>query len=196
MQYGNLIMTAPALAPSERSEAEVFGSAVWLWMNSKSQSDMPLSALSLWLLPALKAKQFLLAYEVHGDLNKPVAYMAWAQLSDEAESRYVNNAASGIRPEDWCSGDRIWITDFFTPYGHAKPFADAITATLPDFCFRSLYHRGAERGLRVLHFRGNHISLEQSKQWWKDRPILARRGPNSKMESIALHRESASKTSV
>ena len=63
MQYGNLIITAPALNASEHSEAEIFGSIVWLWMHSKSQSDMPLYALSLWLLPALKSKQFVLAYE-------------------------------------------------------------------------------------------------------------------------------------
>ncbi len=175
MQYGNLIITAPLVAATELSEAEILGSVVWLWMNSKSQSSMPLSALSSWLVPALHTKQFLLAYEANGIHSKPVAYMAWAQLSQEAESRYVHNAATGIAPLDWNSGDRVWITDFFAPYGHAKIFADAIAATLPDFCFRSLYHRGADRGMRVLHFRGDHVSLEQAKQWWKDRPILARR---------------------
>ncbi len=54
MQHGNLIITAPALNASEHSEAEIFGSAVWLWMNAKSQHDMPLHALSLWLLSATK----------------------------------------------------------------------------------------------------------------------------------------------
>ena len=175
MQYGNLIITAPALNASEHSEAEIFGSIVWLWMHSKSQSDMPLYALSLWLLPALKSKQFVLAYETDGQQTKPVAYMAWAQLSAEAESRYVKNSALGLSPKDWRSGDRFWITDFFTPYGHAKQFSDAIAATLSDFCFRSLYHRGADRGMRVLYFRGDHVPLENAKQWWKDRPILARR---------------------
>ncbi len=46
MQYGNLIITAPLVAATELSEAEILGSVVWLWMNSKSQSSMPLSALS------------------------------------------------------------------------------------------------------------------------------------------------------
>jgi cytolysin-activating lysine-acyltransferase len=173
MKYGNLIINAPYVEASDRSEAEIFGCVVWLWMNSKSQSDMPLSALALWLLPALKSRQFVLAYEVDGQKTQPVAYMAWAALSAEAESRYVDNPALGLSPEDWCSGDRVWITDFFTPYGHAKPFADAIAAVLPDFCFRSLYHRGQDRGMRVLNFRGDRVSLVQSKQWWSERPILA-----------------------
>ena len=175
MQHKNLIIIAPSVTAFECSEAEIFGCVVWLWMNSKSQSDMPLSALALWLLPALRSKQFVLAYETDGQHTKPVGYMAWAQLSAASESRYVNDSASGIRPEDWSSGDRIWITDFFTPYGHAKQFSDAIAATLSDFCFRSLYHRGADRGMRVLYFRGDHVPLEKAKQWWKDRPILARR---------------------
>jgi len=182
MQHGNLIITAPALNAPGYSEAEIFGSVVWLWMNSKSQSDMPLSALSLWLLPALRSKQFVLAYETDGQHTKPVAYMAWAQLSAEAESRYVNNPALGLSPEEWRSGDRFWITDFFTPYGHAKPFSDAIASTLSDFCCRSLYHRGADRGMRVLYFRGDHVPLEQAKKWWKDRPILALKANQLKVE--------------
>jgi cytolysin-activating lysine-acyltransferase len=182
MQYGNLIITAPALNASGHSEAEIFGCVVWLWMNSKSQSDMPLSALSLWLLPALKSKQFVLAYLADEKQAKPVAYMAWAQLSAEAESRYVDNPTLGLSAEDWRSGDRVWITDFFAPYGHAKQFAAAITATLSDFCFRSLYHRGNDRGMRVLYFRGDRVSLTQAKQWWKDRPILARRATQLKDE--------------
>lgn len=173
MQLKNLIITAPSVTTTDRSEAEIFGSVVWLWMNSKSQSDMPLSALAIWLLPALKSKQFVLAYEADGQQTKPVAYMAWAQLSAEAESRYVDNPALGLSPEDWRSGDRAWITDYFAPYGHARQFADAIAATLPDSCFRSLYHRGADRGMRVLHFRGDRVSLAQAKHWWNDRPILA-----------------------
>lgn len=173
MQHKNLIITAPSVTAPDRSEAEIFGCVVWLWMNSKSQSDMPLSALSLWLLPALRSKQFVLAYETDGQHTKPVAYMAWAQLSAETESRYVDNPALGLSAEDWRSGERFWITDFFAPYGHAKQFADAISATLFDFCFRSLYHRGNDRGMRVLYFRGDRVSLTQAKQWWKDRPILA-----------------------
>jgi cytolysin-activating lysine-acyltransferase len=182
MRHKNLIITAPSVTESDCSEAEIFGCVVWLWMNSKSQSDMPLSALSLWLLPALKLKQFVLAYEMDGQHTRPVAYMAWAQLSAETESRYVNNSALSLSPEEWRSGDRFWITDFFTPYGHAKPFADAIATTLSDFCFRSLYHRGADRGMRVLYFRGDHVPLQQAKRWWKDRPILARRATQLKDE--------------
>lgn len=173
MSCTSLILIAPKVMTSEHSEAEVFGSVVWLWMHSKYQSDMPLSALSSWLLPALHFKQYVLAYETDGQHLKPVAYAAWAQLSAEAESRYVNSPTSGLSERDWCTGDRFWITDFFAPYGHAKPFAKAAAANFPDLCFRSLHHRGADRGMRILHFRGDHVSVDQAKHWWRSRPILA-----------------------
>lgn len=184
MKSKKIIIAAPVIDELAQSEAEIFGSVVWLWMNSKSQSDMPLNALALWLLPALQFKQFVLAYETNGLHVKPVAYMAWAQLSAEAESRYVNNAALGLRLNDWQSGERFWITDFCAPYGHASDFAQVLAATLPEFCFRSLYHRGAERGMRVHYFRGKHVPLEQAKQWWSERPILAHKRTELKDEVV------------
>jgi cytolysin-activating lysine-acyltransferase len=183
MQHGNLIMTAPALHASGHSEAEVFGSVVWLWMNAKSQCDMPLHALSLWLLPALKSQQFVLASQRDGDRVTPVAYLAWAKLTAEAESRYVDNPATGLLAQDWQQGDRMWITDFFCPFGHAREFANAVSALLPHSCFRSFYHRGGERGMRILYFRGDQVSRDQAKQWWKDRPILALRANQLKEET-------------
>lgn len=173
MSASELRAIAPWACETTHSEAEIFGSVVWLWMHAKSQADMPLRALSSWLLPALASKQFLLVCEVTEQRIRPVAYMAWAQLNAEAESRYVDNPASGLNQNDWCSGERIWITDFFAPFGHAKELSKLITATYADFCFRALYHRGADRGMRVLYFRGDHMSLEQAKTWWKNKPILS-----------------------
>jgi hemolysin-activating ACP:hemolysin acyltransferase len=114
MQYGNLIMTAPALNASGHSEAEIFGSIVWL---------------------------------------------------------------ASLSPQEWAGGDRMWVIDWMTPFGHSQSFSRAVSASLANSCSKSLYHRGGHRGLRIQLFRGDHVSHEQAEQWWKDRPILARRGP-------------------
>lgn len=177
MHYRNLIITAPAVKGSGQSEAEIFGLCVWLWMHAPRQRDMPLHALSQRLLPPLRLQQFILASEVGvGGRITPVAYVAWAQLTAEAESRYVDNPATGLTPDDWLQGNRMWITDFFCPFGHARDFIRAALSVLPHSCFRALYHRGGERGLRVLNFRGHDVSREQEKNWWQDKPILARKG--------------------
>jgi cytolysin-activating lysine-acyltransferase len=173
MPATSLIITAPALQATQRSEAEIFGSVVWLWLHSKTHQQMPLHLLSGVLLPVLKARQFILASALDGPQERPVAFMAWANLSAEAESRYLHNANVALRPEDWQSGDRMWITDWFTPFGHASEFRQVVGQLLDQSCLRSLYHRGHERGMRVLSFRGNRVSKEQERQWWQERPMLA-----------------------
>lgn len=183
MQHGNLIITAPALKACSQSEAEIFGLCVWLWMHAPRQREMPLHLLSSWLLPPLRSHQFILASEmgVDGRLT-PVAYVAWGQLTAEAESRYVDNPASGLKPDDWSKGDRMWITDFFCPFGHTRNFIRIALDLLPRQCFRALYHRGGDRGFRVLNFRGRDVSREQEITWWRGKPILARKGNQLKEE--------------
>ena len=174
MQVGPLHITAPALEATGRSETEVFGSVVWLWMHTPRYRDIPLHSLSSLVLPPLKAQQFILASaEVAGEI-RPVAYMAWANVSADAESRYMENA-NALTAADWSSGDRMWATDWFTPFGHAAVFSRTVLQILPNICMRSLYHRGSERGLRVMAFRGDNVSTAQSTAWWKARPMMAPR---------------------
>jgi cytolysin-activating lysine-acyltransferase len=176
MQIGNLIITAPALYATGHSEAEIFGSVVWLAMQANNKNRLPLQELSQWLLPALRTQQFILASENIDGQIRPVAYMSWANLTTEVESRYVDNPDKGLSPQEWTGGDRMWVIDWMTPLGHSKVFRRAVGAALTGCCFKSLYHRGGDRGLRVLLFRGDHVSLEQATQWWKERPILALKG--------------------
>jgi cytolysin-activating lysine-acyltransferase len=173
MHSGNLIMTAPALCASELSEAEIFGSIVWLAMQAKNKNKLPLQDLSQWLVPALRTQQFILASEKVDGKRRPMAYMSWANLTAQVESRYVGNPDNGLGPQEWTGGDRMWVIDWMAPFGHSQAFRRAVGALLTGCCFKSLYHKGGHRGLRVLLFRGDHVTLEQARQWWKDRPILA-----------------------
>jgi cytolysin-activating lysine-acyltransferase len=175
MQNGDLVIIAPGLNAPGHSEAEIFGSIVWLAMHAKNKNRLPLQDLSQWLLPALRSQQFILAIESIDGKTRPVAYMSWANLTAEVESRYVDNPDKGLSPQEWTEGDRMWVMDWMTPFGHSQPFSQAVCAALANSCFKSLYHRGGHRGLRVQLFRGDHVSHEQAKQWWKDRHILARR---------------------
>lgn len=36
-------------------------------------------------------------------------------MSEEAERRYLNEAAITLPEEDWCNGDRLWFRDFIAP---------------------------------------------------------------------------------
>ncbi|MEK9802562.1 MAG: toxin-activating lysine-acyltransferase, partial [Curvibacter sp.] len=121
---------------------------------------------------------------------QPVAYLSWAHLSAEAESRYLDHPLRGLQPADWRSGDRMWAIDWITPFGHAHALRASILRLLPQVCFRFLYHRGNERGLRIKTYRGRAITAEQARQWWLARPMLAATQAGTPAHDL-LHRSQA-----
>ena len=59
---------APALIQSQEgadvpNDAEIFGSAVWLWMQGPNHRNLPLHALDRLLRPAVRIQQFALVME-------------------------------------------------------------------------------------------------------------------------------------
>jgi cytolysin-activating lysine-acyltransferase len=168
MRYGSCEVTVPAVDGAGGSEAEMFGSAVWLWMHSAAHRDAPLHTLSALLLPALKSRQYALGVE--GD--KPVFYLSWAKLSEDAERRYLSNPPVCMPEADWTSGERMWIVDWVAPFGHTRLMSRFLAQRLfPGRWARALYHRGDERGLRVLTFRGIAVMPQEARFWFDTHPI-------------------------
>jgi cytolysin-activating lysine-acyltransferase len=177
LETASLKIIAPALGFPGHSEAEVIGAVTWLWMHSKRHRELPLIALSHVLVPPVKAQQFILVQgpRENGSVM-PVAYIAWANLSGDAESRYLAAGATAfLRPEDWSSGDRSWITDWVCPFGHTPRFRSIAQALLADSSFRILYHRGDERGSQVKVMRGDRVTQGDARAWWEKRPLPAER---------------------
>jgi len=167
-----LDILVPALHEETWSEAAALGGAVWLWLHSTSHRNMPLSGLSALLLPAIAKRQFLLA----SHNGQPVAYISWANLSEEAEHRYLNQHPLHMAEADWNSGDRMWILDWVAPFGHTAATAHLILSQLfADRCFRSLYHRGNERGMKIKQFRGRALLPIEATHWFETHPVSIRR---------------------
>ena len=160
MRHDDLDLIAP-LAPggeTDINEAEVFGSAVWLWMHSASHRNAPLHMLSALLLPAIKHRQFVLASQN----GQPVFYLAWANLSAEAEERYLHNSPQCMPEADWTSGDRLWILDWVAPFGHTRQLKRLLSHRLfPGQTAHALNHRGNRTGLRIMHFHGIAVPAEE-----------------------------------
>lgn len=91
---------------------EVLGDICWLMAQSPSHKHMFLADLEWLIIPALTAKQFRV---LKAD-NKPMAYVSWAFLSEEAEARLLSGQRR-LRPADWKSGDRLWVVDLVAPFG-------------------------------------------------------------------------------
>lgn len=168
MRDDTLQILAPDQPDSPLDEAQVLGSAVWLWMHSAAHRDAPLHSLSNLLLPAIKQRQFILVSE-HG---RPVFFMSWLNLSADAEARYLRDPAICLPVEDWNSGDRLWISDWVAPFGHTRRIASLLRRRLwPTRVFRSLYHRGDERGLRVMNFQGIAVLDLEAQAWFTTHPL-------------------------
>lgn len=170
MRMGDYDLQAPLLLGGETSEAEALGAAVWLWMHSAMHRDTPLHALPTLLLPAIKRQQYAIASRD----GRPVCYLSWMWLNDDAERRYLTEAAILTREADWASGERIWLRDCIVPFGDVLSLRRMVTGWLfPECCFRSLYHRGASRGRCVINFRGDKVTPAQAERWRKAHPLAA-----------------------
>ncbi|SEL90312.1 cytolysin-activating lysine-acyltransferase [Roseateles sp. YR242] len=168
MRFNNLDVMAPGLLDAPCHEAEVLGSAVWMWMHSDSHRNMPLHALQTLLLPAIKHRQFVLASEQ----GKPVFFLTWAMLTQEAERRYLAHSPLAMPEADWVGGDRMWILDWVAPFGHTQQARHLTTQLFATRCFRSLHHRGNSRGLRVKDFHGIGVMTEEARAWSQLNPPL------------------------
>jgi len=169
MRYDNLDVIAPhVMGDNYRfNEAEVLGSAVWLWMHSASHREAPLHMLSALLLPAIKNRQFVLASED----TKPIFYMSWARLSLDAERRYLYNPPQCMPVGDWASGERLWFLDWIAPFGHSRCMRTLLSHRLfPGWYARSLYHRGEEKRLRIMSFHGLAVTPQEARFWFEHNP--------------------------
>lgn len=163
-----LDIIAPGLIEQPWSESDVLGSVVWLWMHSPSHRNMPLHTLSALLLPAIKHRQFILVVEA----GRAVFYISWANLSLEAEKRYLQQHPTQMPVEDWSSGDRMWVLDWVAPFGHTSVVNRLLRRQLfATRLGRMLYHRGDERGMKVKTFQGMTVLPEEARMWFEAHPV-------------------------
>jgi cytolysin-activating lysine-acyltransferase len=169
-----LKIIAPAFGTSAHSDAEAFGSAVWLWMHGRKHNQIPLLALDHMLLPAIELRQYALLMEESAQgASRPVGYLSWANLSAEAEGHYLYTPAQGLTAADWNSGDRMWFVDFFAPFGHSRQLYSMTAPLMASISARYMYHRSHERGVTVRTFTGTKVQPAYARQWWAERPIQA-----------------------
>ena len=101
MAAPNMHLVAPAFGHLAASDAESFGSAVWLWMQAAKLHDRPLYALDRVLLPAIQLGQYVLVMEIDdAGAKRPIAYLGWANLSAEATNAVFRSAtwSSHVKP--------------------------------------------------------------------------------------------------
>ncbi|WP_380184727.1 toxin-activating lysine-acyltransferase [Kalamiella sp. sgz302252] len=187
MKLGEYDICAPMILGGTLSEAEVFGASVWLWLHSAQHRDIPLHCLPDVLLPIIKRQQYALVSRA----AKPLFFLSWMWLDEAAEQRYISEPAIMVQERDWACGDRLWFRDWIAPFGENLAMARLVSKVLfPDRCVRSLYHRGAQLGLRVINFKGQQVSSAQARAWRAAHPLLSvnvQEGHRYEQEPLSRH---------
>lgn len=88
------------------------GPVIMLYMQSSHRRFHFISDLEWLLLPPLVGGQCKLFMKK----KYPVSFISWAFLSEEVEKQLFQNGGK-LRPEDWKSGDRLWVIDIVAPFG-------------------------------------------------------------------------------
>lgn len=88
------------------------GPVIMLYMQSSHRRYQFISDLEWLLLPPLVSGQC----KLYMKQEYPISFVSWAFLDEAAEKRLFDNGGK-LRPEDWNSGDRLWIIDIVAPFG-------------------------------------------------------------------------------
>lgn len=120
-----------------------FGPVIMLYLQSAHRRFQFISDLEWLLIPPLMSRQCKLFMKK----SYPFAYVSWAFLDEEAESRLVLNGGK-LRPQDWKSGDNLWLMDIVAPFGGVdKILADIQQNEFPDRSIRILVPDPATGGV-------------------------------------------------
>lgn len=91
------------------------------------------------VVPAIRLEQFLCWF----DQGKPVVFVTWAWLSEEATDGFVNRTRQ-LQPEDFQhthEDDQLWIIDVVAPFGHGSKAVRYLTDHLSDQADYALFCR-------------------------------------------------------
>ena len=117
----NVIKRLPAMGP-----------VIMLYLQSPHRRFHFISDLEWLLLPPLVSGQC----KLYMKKEYPISFISWAFLNETAEKRLLQNGGK-LRPEDWKSGDRLWIIDIVAPFGGIdKMIQDIRKNEFPDLTIR------------------------------------------------------------
>lgn len=164
---------APQLTGQSNRNSEAFGAAVWLWMQLPRHRQLTIRNLDKRLLEPIRQGQYVLVGTgQHERQRDPVALLLYACLNARAESRYIKDPTAALAPADWRSGDRLWLIEWVSPFGHSLPLRHQMLELFARQTARSLHRHPRSNTIRVRTWRGDTCSSDAAQAWWLERPLL------------------------
>ena len=124
---GDIFKHAPPEGHAKTVSA-VLGEIVWLMSQSPYHKQFFISDLEWFVMAPVLQKQFRLYYAK----NKPVGVVLWAFVNDEVAGRLAQGITK-LRPQDWKSGDQLWVVEVISPFGAPEQMVQNLKAQVfPD----------------------------------------------------------------
>lgn len=114
--------------------SNILGEIIWLMTRSTNHRYFFISDLEWMVMQPVSLGQFRV---FHGD-EFPVGVFFWAYVNEEVEER-LSNGVVRLAPDDWKSGDSLWLVDAITPFGNVpQMLEDLVKNVFPDTPFKYL----------------------------------------------------------
>ena len=103
--------------------SEVLGETVWLLSQSPLHKQFFISDLEWFIMTPVLLQQFRLFYAT----NKPIGLVLWARVNDDVAKRLADGTTK-LRPQDWKSGDQLWVVEVIAPFGGPEEMINDLKA--------------------------------------------------------------------
>ncbi len=105
--------------------ASTLGQAVFLMTVSKRHRDLKISVIEEIVSTAI----FLQQFKLYSKGKQPIAFLAWATVSDEVKKRF-DAGNTTLELKDWRSGSNLIMVDCISPFAPEeeilKQFQDSV----------------------------------------------------------------------
>ncbi|MFU2089067.1 toxin-activating lysine-acyltransferase [Avibacterium avium] len=150
MRFDNDIsVVAPSVFTEKYSEAEVLGAITWLWGKSDYYKTISIESMLDLVLKIIKSKQFAL----FSHKGKPIGYLVWAFMTEQDEADYLQSGGMIDAFIGHNNGSKLWILSIHCPadyFSKRKIVSLSRSYLFPNKDVYSLYHRGKEKGFKIM----------------------------------------------
>lgn len=115
----------PAPAPAPVTLAGALGEIVWLLTQSPVHRHLFLADLDWALMPPLLLSQF----RTFRNGERIVGVALWATVSEEVDRRLASGVAK-LRPDEWKSGERLWLMELVAPWGGQEAMLEELQGSV------------------------------------------------------------------